>query len=361
MFFGEQARTKTMSQRVFRITFMCYYRRLGIDVGRFTLMEGIPVVILGDEVFKPYSYKSEAELEKLAVEHSEELFGKNCHFFNLKKKIVSKSGIGSMPDGYLIDFSNDRFFIIEVELSSHDIVGHVTNQLFRFKLAMGNSETRNELAKFLAGTLTRPDGFDKGSNVDYLSKIMEKVGIFIIIDSISEQLTEVVELLAKDGTDVKAIPFETYASSNRFVHKFTTFTRETLEEEAKKWTFKWTTVPIAQHLEGVELGTRQVFEELSQQICCLPNAKQVTRKGWTTFQTSPLKNFCTIKILKEGLEVNLKANKATFKDEKGIAKDLKRTPAWTFDKVFTIKSLDEVADAMNLIKQAYECLCAPKQ
>ena len=324
-------------------------------------MEGIPVVILGSEVFKPYSYKSEAELEKLAVEHSEELFGKNCHFFNLKRKIVSKSGIGSMPDGYLIDFSNDRFFIIEVELSSHDIVGHVTNQLFRFKLAMGNSETRNELAKFLSGTLTRLDGLTKRFDADYLSKLMEKVGIFIIIDSISEQLTEVVELLAKDGTDVKAIPFETYVSSNRFVHKFTTFTRETLEKEAKKWTFKWTTVPIEHHLEKAESSTKQVFEKLSQQICCLPNVKQVTRKGWTTFQTSPLKNFCTIKILKDGLEVNLKVNKATFKDEKGIAKDLTRTPAWTFDKVFTIKSLEEAAHAMNLIKQAYECLCAPKQ
>lgn len=245
-------------------------------------MEDTPVVILGAEVFKPYSYKSEAELEKLAIEHSNELFGKNCHFFNLKKKIVSKSGIGSMPDGYLIDFANDRFFIIEVELSSHDIVGHVTNQLFRFKLAMANSETRNELAKFLSETMKNVDGLTKSCDADYISKVMEKVGIYIIIDSVSEQLTEIVELLAKDGTDVKAIPFETFASSNRFVHKFNIFTRETLEREAKKW-FKWTTVPIANHLERAESGTKQVFENLSQQICCLPNVKQVTRKGWTTF------------------------------------------------------------------------------
>lgn len=44
-----------------------------------------------------------------------------------------------------------------------------------------------------------------------------------------------VEHLAKDGTDVRAIPFETYANSrNQLLHKFTTFTKEALEREAKK-------------------------------------------------------------------------------------------------------------------------------
>ncbi len=117
--------------------------------------EGVPVVILNDEVYRPYSYKREEELEKLAVEHTEKLFGKNTHFFNVKRKIVSKSGIGSTPDGYLVDLASDKFFIIEVELSSHDIVHHIMNQLSRFKLAMGNSETRNDLAKFLASTVKK--------------------------------------------------------------------------------------------------------------------------------------------------------------------------------------------------------------
>lgn len=325
--------------------------------------EGAPVIILGDEVFSPHSYRLEAELEKLAVEHAEELFGKNIHFFNVKRKIVSKSGIGSMPDGYLVDLASDKFFIIEVELSSHDIVHHVMNQLSRFKLAMGNSETRNDLAKFLAGTVRAGKKSGKVSDTDYLARIIERgVGIFIIIDSVSEQLTEVVEHLAKDGTDVRAIPFETFVNSrNQFIHKFTTFTREALEQEAKKWTFKWTTVPIEKHLEKSDETVKEVFEKLSHEICCLPNAKQVTRKGWTTFQTSPLKNFCTIKILKDGLEVNLKVDKKTFKDRKGITRDLKRTPAWTFDKVFTVKSPGEVDYAVSLIRQAHECICAGKQ
>src|SRR5574338_881164 len=320
--------------------------------------EGVPVVILDEEVYNLYSYKREEELEKLAVEHTTELFGKNTHFFNVKRKIVSKSGIGSTPDGYLVDLTSDKFFIIEVELSSHDIVRHVMNQLARFKLAMDNSEARNDLAKFLASTTNNVKNGGKISDMYYLAKIIERgVGIFIIIDSISEQLSEVVEHLAKDRTDVRAIPFETYANSrNQFLHKFTTFTRETLEKEAKKWTFKWTTIPVNKHLDKTNSGLKDVYSTLSKQICSLPNVKEISRKNWITYQTSPLKNFCTVKVLPDSLEVNIKCDDS-FMDEKGITKKIKRTPAWTFDRVFTVKSQKNIEDAMHLIRQAYQCTC----
>jgi predicted transport protein len=320
--------------------------------------EGVPVVILNDEVYNLYSYKLEEELEKLAIEHTAELFGKNTHFFNVKRKIVSKSGIGSTPDGYLVDLTNDKFFIIEVELSSHDIVRHVMNQLSRFKMAMDNSEARYELAKFLASTTDTVKNRNKVSDMDYLARIIGKgVGIFIIIDSISEQLNEVVEYLAKDGTDVRAIPFETYTNSrNQSLHKFTTFTRETLQKEAKKWTFKWTTIPVDEHLDKINSDMKNVFSTLSKQICSLPNVKEKSRKNWITFQTSPLKNFCTVKFLPDCLEVHIKCDDS-FMDQKGITKKIERTPAWTFDRVFTVSSQQNIEDAMHLISQAYQCTC----
>lgn len=320
--------------------------------------EGVPVVILNDEVFRPYSYKREEELEKLAVENTYKLFGKNTHLFNVKRKIVSKSGIGSTPDGYLVDLANDKFFIIEVELSSHDIVNHVMNQLSRFKLAMDNSETRYALARFLASTVNSGEKAGKVSDVNYLARIIEQgVGIFIVIDSISEQLTEVVEHLADDGTDVRAIPFETYSNSrNQLIHKFTTFTREALKQEAKKWTFKWTTVPVKEHLVKTDRGLKDVFSTLSKEICLLPNVREKSRKSWITYQTSPLKNFCTVKVLSDCLEVHIKCNNS-FMDEKGITRKIERTPSWTFDRVFIIKSHEHIEYAMYIIRQAYECTC----
>lgn len=322
--------------------------------------EGVPVVILDGEVYNLHPYASEEELEKLATEHAEELFGKDIHFFDVKRKIISRSGIGSKPDGYLVDLSSDEFFVVEIELSSHDVVSHVMNQLHRFKLAMQNSATRNDLAMFLAGEAKRGS---KESDANYLARIIEGgVGIFVVIDEVSDKLMEVVEEVGRDGTDVRAIPFETYTNSrNQFVHKFTKFTKEALEKESKKWTFKWTTVPIAKHLEKSDQAVKDALEKLSKEICSLPNAKQVTRKGWTTFQTSPLRNFCAVKIFKDRLEVSLKVDQETFKDSRGIARDLERTPAWTFDRIFPIRTPGETEYAMSLIRQAYECVCAERQ
>ena len=46
-------------------------------------------------------------------------------------------------------------------------------------------------------------------------------------------------------------------------------------------------------------------------------------------------------------------DEAIFSDEKGIVKSIKRTPAWTFDKVFNIGSMGDLDYAVTLVEQAY--------
>jgi predicted transport protein len=171
-------------------------------------------------------------------------------------------------------------------------------------------------------------------------------------------LFEAVNSLSVQGFNVTAVPFETYICQDKSIlHKFTTFTKEALEQEAKKWSFKWTTVPIENHLNKANKDVQEVLKELSERICCIgPDVKEVPRKAWMTYQTAPLKNFCTVKIMKDALEVNIKAD-GTFSDKKRIAKGITRTPAWTFDKVFQVRSKDELDYAIFLIKQAYKCMC----
>lgn len=76
---------------------------------------------------------------------------------------------------------------------------------------------------------------------------------------------------------------------------------------------------------------------------------------------SALKNFCTVKILNDSLEVNLKMDDSIFKDRKGIARSIDRTPAWTFDKVLNVSSEKEIADAIPLIEQAYKSITINKK
>lgn len=80
----------------------------------------------------------------------------------------------------------------------------------------------------------------------------DSFGIMVIIDEVTEQLVEIVNVLSHEGAEVVEIPFETYTDSkNNFIHKFTTFTKQALENESKKWSFKWTTVPIEKHNENI--------------------------------------------------------------------------------------------------------------
>ncbi len=321
--------------------------------------EGIPLIISETGKFRLYDYPSERDLEKRVVEHSKEIFGKSTIYLDVKKRVTSKGGISGIPDGFLIDLENSKFYIIEVELSAHDIVGHISNQIVRFKAAMGNADSRMQLAKELHKKLL--DGKQETGEVydiKHLERIMNQgFGIFIIIDNVSEQLSEIVNVLSQDGTEVIAVPFETYVDSKKnYIHKFTTFTKDALERESKKWTFKWTTIPVEEHLEKTSTYMKELFSELSAEILRMPGVKERSRKGWITYQTSPLKNFCTIRVMPNCLEVHLKSDK-NFQDGRGISKSIGRTQAWAFDKVFTLNSKEDVGYALGLVKQAYECTC----
>lgn len=319
--------------------------------------ESIPMIISEGNKFQLYKYKSEEELEEMAFQHSRDIFGENTLCLDIKKRITSKKGISCIPDGYLIDLKNNKFYIMEIELSPHEIISHISNQLDRFKLAMNNVETRTQIANDIYDEVLQKK-LDKKIDLKYLQEtINKKYGIFIIIDDVSEQLTEVVDMLSRDGTEVVTIPFKTYINpEGNYLYWFESFTKEELEKESKKWAFKWTTIPVEKHLGKTSEYMQAIFSELSKEICHLPNVKEKSRQGWVTYQTSPLKNFCTIKILPTHLEIYLKSNNK-FNDERGVVKNIKRTPTWAFDKVFTINSQADIKYALELIKQAYECVC----
>ena len=64
----------------------------------------------------------ENEFHPMIIEHSKDIFGEDTLYFDIKKKLKSKSGIGSIPDAYLINPKTSSWSIIENELSSHSIM-----------------------------------------------------------------------------------------------------------------------------------------------------------------------------------------------------------------------------------------------
>jgi predicted transport protein len=320
------------------------------------------VIVTKDGVYQLYHYQSENDLERMVVEHATEIFGKDTVYFDLKRKISSKGGFGTIPDGYVIDLKQNKLYLIEVELISHSLKKHVLPQITNFIMALDNESTVDKLVFEFQKEL--PPSVKISEN--QLKSIVNNWGIIIVIDDVgdpmkeSNPLLEIVNFLSIHG-EVKAIPFQTYCKNGEYnndhVHSFKSFTKEELEQEAKKWTFKWETVAVEKHLEKTTENIKEVFSILSEKICCIsPEVKEVHRKKWTTYQLSALKNFCTVKVQNDHLEISLKMDESIFKDKKGIAKSIKRTPAWTFDKVLHLSSKEEIDYAVTLITQAYKSI-----
>ena len=76
---------------------------------------------------------SEDEFEQVVKEHAKDIFGEQSVYFDRKQKLKSLSGVGSIPDGYVITLGDSpQWHIVEVELSSHPLHDHIVSQVGRF-------------------------------------------------------------------------------------------------------------------------------------------------------------------------------------------------------------------------------------
>lgn len=89
---------------------------------------------------------SEDEFERVVKEHTREIFGEQSIYLDLKQKLKSRSGIGSIPDGYVIILGDSpQWHIVEVELSSHQLYDHIVNQVGRFINGIKNPVTQKNI------------------------------------------------------------------------------------------------------------------------------------------------------------------------------------------------------------------------
>lgn len=107
-------------------------------------------MLLKDGVkYLPHDYAKESELEDIVVKHYRDIFGEKSLYFPIKKRITSKTGEKSVPDGYLVDFGRNHFYFIEIELESHPEYDHISKQIGRFISALVNFGTRQKIASVM--------------------------------------------------------------------------------------------------------------------------------------------------------------------------------------------------------------------
>ena len=183
------------------------------------------------KLYQFWDFEGEEELEKLVNEHAAAVFGQSCEYFNIKKKTISEAGIASIPDGYLVIFEDGqaRWYIVEIELSSHPIYEHVVTQASKFRAGLRNLENRKKLVDLLYGEIktepARRDRFrDKLGDKEiyhFLNELLSNdPSLLIVVDSRTKELEEALATLRLE-TDI--IEFRTFVCNNLLsdhIHQF---------------------------------------------------------------------------------------------------------------------------------------------
>lgn len=98
-----------------------------------------------EEKYIEFPYDKESDLEDSVNEIKDTIFGSARIYLDDKKKIGQKGGINNLPDGYLIDLTNNqdpKIFVVENDLASHQHLKHIAVQILEFSLSFETSKVK---------------------------------------------------------------------------------------------------------------------------------------------------------------------------------------------------------------------------
>jgi hypothetical protein len=178
------------------------------------------MILLKDGIkYLPYEYADEKELTTMIVEHHGEIFGINTLYFD-PQTMKTYAGVEARNDGVILAPSQNKWYILEVELAEHSIHKHIIPQVTKFHIAYKRPETRKRITDTLFNQIKgAPDKMMLLQTLKiedthkYLSDIIDsKPTIAIVIDQETPDLDDV----------CTSLPFPTRALG------FRTFTRENI-------------------------------------------------------------------------------------------------------------------------------------
>lgn len=179
-------------------------------------------ILLKDGIrYYQHTPKNEEELESLVKKYHKEIFGEDAILFDIKQKIKSETGRGTIPDAYLFDTVKGEFYLVEIELSSHPEYRHITEQVGKFLSALKDWKTRQKIASILKDYITSDivsEKFvmDKIGTRDiyqyFLENVLEKIEeqtsqIVIVIDRITPEIREACGILRPNP---RIVEFKSY-------------------------------------------------------------------------------------------------------------------------------------------------------
>ena len=101
-------------------------------------------------------FDSEAELERVVVRNAEFLFGPSSLYLP-KTLIQTHDGFGTVPDGFAIDISSRKWFIVEAELLKHSVWSHIAPQIAKQIIAASTPATKRLLVNMAVDHVKHTD------------------------------------------------------------------------------------------------------------------------------------------------------------------------------------------------------------
>ena len=192
-------------------------------------------------VYTQHTYTKELDFERMIVANATTIFGETGIYFDIKKLIGTPKKGAAIPDGYFLDltFHNDpRLYLVEVELNSHDVYGHIGEQILRFGIS---TETDKYKLKNLLLAAVNDDASKKKklsafftkSKYDNINELLDKVifenkpAAIIVIDEATDELYNVMAQLTMVTEVIEA---QTYVCGDKKLHRFSPFKDEVMTD-----------------------------------------------------------------------------------------------------------------------------------
>ncbi|MEM2873734.1 MAG: DUF5655 domain-containing protein [Nitrososphaerales archaeon] len=218
-----------------------------------------------------HEFKEEREFESVVEEHAKDIFGEESIYFG-KKKISSLSGIGSIPDGYAITFKDtQRWYVVEVELSSHRIFNHVVPQINKFINGIRSDRTKRELINYMNEEIRSQPIIEHlikerfGEVYKFLSDLIYKPPIVLII--IDEKTKELDDVVSSIPAETKVLEFKTFeregvglgVHAHLFSPLFSEKQPEDIIENIRKMVLSWGNVKELKTKTAITFKTKRSF------------------------------------------------------------------------------------------------------
>jgi predicted transport protein len=334
------------------------------------------IFIVDGVKYKPWTPKDEEkDFHPMVRSCFKEIFGEDSLYFDTKRVLKSLSGIGSIPDAYVINLSRAELYVVEIELASHPVYDHIVKQLTKFINGIENLDTRNQIIDMLYDEIDSDivlraivqKAIGSTDIYRFVSKLLSKPPrIVIVVDKKTPEIEEACRVLKyqtdiiqfqtfvrEDAPNVKAHLFEPLYGVERVEVKEKEERERKIPEHYKDWQSLYAWVEdnvkdITKALESsiISINPSEVSKGVHGRYLCFYRGKPGTKSIFAAFL-----------LTKKALKVRIRTDPHTFKDPQMLTGD-KVYKGWFFkqgqEREFKIRSREQIPYATELIKQSYE-------